>query len=546
MKKRKMAAILLALSLLVSMFVGCGSSGDTQSSKADANSKASSQATESQDEPAQAEYDMNKELTVSYATVYPHAEDDFTKYIYDNFKVKIEYYPVTWDNWGEKQSTWFASGDMPDTMMYNFKYAEYKKLAEQGVLRAMPESYDPYPELKRFSEIFTIFEKLKLDGTAYGWPKLKINGHEDKKMDYMSYLVRKDWIEAIGGDTGKLIYSLDEFTDMLYKFKDKNPGLNGKTIPFNTTGAYVPSGFLLGIYSPYYGSYKKVDGKYVWGAALPETLEGIKQMKKLYDDGILYKDFFSQQAGTAIEQYTTGQLGVLYENNTYGNLNALMVSKTFKEITSLDPLDVSVLISVADKNGKLTVSQPGEFWTMTAFSPKVDDEKMHRILTMMDWLSTDAGARFTTIGIEGVDWVATADGGYELKWIDAGNGDGSLKTVSKREGGNMLRTLTILPGGIDEMLYNQDVKQGTKNLIENLINAQDKSNPSVEMLDYDLRFFSSELKDKYGSYAQEINDTIIRLVVESKDIEKDWNEWVASMQSKIEPILKEINDGLAR
>ena len=65
---------------------------------------------------------------------------------------------------------------------------------------------------------------------------------------------------------------------------------------------------------------------------------------------------------------------------------------------------------VKDRNGDVWLTQTEDYWTVTAFSNKVDDEKMDRILEFWDFLNSEEGLLFNELGFEGKDYEIDANG----------------------------------------------------------------------------------------------------------------------------------------
>jgi len=559
MRKKTLKAMTIILCLLftASIFFGCGqtavpeksseAAATTESSvSAEPSSSVEPSASESAATPEVVESpaapDFSKAIKFTYATLYPFdpADEFYKTEIAKRFNVEIEFLQMGWDNYKEKEAAWFASGDMPDTMMKtSFQFAEYKKLAEQGVLREIPAFGTTYPNMQKIADRLTVLPKITIGGKLYAWPRSKMFVPDPIKTTTMAYWARKDWIESLGYKQD--VFTLEEFVAMCKDIAAKDPGKvgAGKVVPFNTAN-YNPSIFGPGLYNPQYNVYVKTGGKYEWGARLPETLEGIKFMKRLYDEGVLSKDFYTQKSDTATSQFMAGQLGIYYENSTVAHINGFFAADTssLKEKWGVTGQEGFKLIQVLNPSGKLDVVQEGEYWAAFVFSPKVDDEKMARMLYVMDWLAGEEGTKTTVLGIKGIDWNET-DGKVELLWKKDDKGNLVAPAYP-----SMAMRQWVTNGG-DEMKFNPGYFEGAFAENDRLFASQMSTPQNSILTDYDLQFFTAPLFDKFGSYSKEVDDQIIKMVISSKDLDKDWTAWLDSMKDKVDPILVEINGALA-
>ncbi len=485
--------------------------------------------------------DFSAPIKFSYATLYPFdtADDWYKTEIAARFNVEVEFLQMGWDNYQEKESAWFASGDMPDTMMKtSFKYAEYVKLADQGVLREIPAFGEKYPNLQRIADRLTVLDKITLDGKLYAWPRSKMFVDDPVQNTTMAFWARKDWLEAVGHD--KDVYTLEEFIAACKAIVAQDPGQAGTSlVPFNT-GLYMPAIFGPGLYNPNYNAYVKVDGQYEWGARLPETLEGIRFMKRLYDEGVLSRDFYTQKSDTATGQFMSGQCAFYYENSTPAHINGFFApdQSGLVEKWGVGGPEGFTLVQVLNPEGKLNLTQESEYWAAFVFSPRVDDAKMERMMYIMDWLVSEEGTRTATLGIQGVDWKMNGDE-VELLWKK----DENDNLVAPAYNASWMR-MWVTNGG-DELKFNPGIFEDTLAEVQHLFDVQMATPQENFLIDYDLAFFSAPTYDKFGSYSKEVDDQIIKMVISSTDLDKDWADWLDSMKDKVDPILAEINAELA-
>ena len=126
--------------------------------------------------------------------------------------------------------------------------------------------------------------------------------------------IYKPWLDKLGLDVPT---TTDELYDVLKKFKNSDPNGNGKAdeIPLAARGVSSDFGlenFLMSSFCPVGYDRLYVDnGKIRFVANTEEYREGLRYIKKLYDEGLIYQDsFITDRDGiTALGESTTPILG---------------------------------------------------------------------------------------------------------------------------------------------------------------------------------------------------------------------------------------------
>jgi len=482
-----------------------------------------------------------------FSITYPHihgdkaGEDPIYEFISNKFNVEIHYIPVTWDNWSKKCSIWIASGDLPDILWWDLRADQYAKFVEwcqKGVFKEIPEIDDRFPNLKRVLELIPVDEKFKVDGKRYVIPHYSEYA-EMEGMGGIQFYYRKDWAIKLGMD--KEVFTFEDLKAFVKACIEKDPGGNGPGVTRGIVGPAwaIPDHVFMMEVSPYFASYVKIGGKYVWGATLPETLEGIKICKELYDEGIIDKRFYEVNDLDGDNLFLTGKAPVLV-----GGVDTVHLKEKREKFRlynpGIDPASAVVPMKVLGPHGKTVVEEEYGFWSASSFNPKIEDEKLERILYIMDWCCTDEAGEIFNYGIRGRDWDIV-NGQFKQLWEVDENGNFKKPyymeyvSVYCHMGTNGAQFPFEKNWSYDDKLK--------KDILDWV--AWRKSAPhSVRKLDPELDFLVTPGKSKYGSFAQDIKDEIKRLIISSNDIEKDWNAWLKSMKPKVEPILEEINGAL--
>ena len=537
MRTRSILCTIMAIAMVMSLLAGCRGNQETKSEDKTTAKTVTEPAIDKQQQDTEAKkYEKRYKFTFSnIGEEQPEPDNAFFNYLKEKFNVEFEMWPVEWGNWSEKNRVWLSSGDTPDIMNYNFSYGDYVKYAKQGVLKALP-ALDKWPNIQKVASSIKIVDKLKIDGVLYGWPK-KLTSNSQNELDTKGFHYRKDWARKVGIPDDKNTFTEDEFYDFLKKIVSQDPGNFGK----DKVVAYFPACInnwnpeMLGLrwHNPYYGTYKKVDGKYVWGASLPETLEGIKFAKRLYDEGLLYKDYFTAKGEDPDISWTSGRSAVFA-----GVVQLPQLLNWTRQLEQNVPgfnADTDYgLLHIVDANGGITTGMNSEFWNVTLFKHSLNDEQMNRILDMFDWILSEEGTKIFAYGIPGKDW-GEGTSGPELKWPK--DDKGQLIPPDYDQAGFI--HIAICEPHLFEL--NPAVKESSKKMYRDYLDYKKAHAVNIFMLNYDLQFLSTELYSKFVSFDTETDNAVIKIIMTSKDVEKDWNEFLASMESKVKPVVDEIN-----
>lgn len=536
--KRILTAI-LASCMTLSMLASCGGSSEPSSSTG--NSAPVTAGSSDNSGNAGGETDPYAEkITITAAGpnfdgVDPET-NEFWKAICERFNIQIDLVELTYDGWNEKIRTWISSGDMPDVVQWDFLYSDYLNFAKSGVLRPVPDLSN-YPNMQALKDSMDICKAIEIDGEMWAWPrKLIVNPYNN--VDQNQYLYRKDWAEAVGmGDVAaKGILTMDEFEALMKAFKEQDPGnLGDKNIVMDSSFCFpLLSG--MNFYSPNYNRYVEKDGKYVWGAALPETIEGLKYMKDLYEKGYIYKDFYSSKGYDAKARFLSGMVGIYADCPNLGHYTEYRTE--FNKANDLDAYEVIGAFVVTGPDGKVNTQQISEYWSASLYSAKMSDEELDRVMQMADWLAGPEGSNWAFYGIKGKDWDEKADGSIEIKWPKDENGN-----YQPLDYGNAIWIRQFALAGGDQDFVNPSVPP--QDLEDWKTFAENKGSvANIIPINYALDFLDTPQKSKFGSFQQDIADEITKLIVSSKDIEADWTAWVESMMPKVNPILDEINSAM--
>lgn len=289
MKKKVLAYTLIFILIVTAMLSGCSNGKETKTVK---NNIPVSKANEF---PITDEI-VELSLFVPKSSFIENFEtNEFTKYFEELTNVKINWEIASGDA-NQALNLKLASGEYPD-MILGFGFTKAQQLIygqEQGILTDISGYIDEYGHfLKQMLDSRPdIVEDLSINGAIYGLPKVEESPYAVYKNCMWIY---KPWLDKLGADIPQ---TTEEFYELLVKIRDTDLNGNGKKdeIPLAVRGVQASEGIEQFIMNSFVSTgndrLSMVDGELVFSADTAEYKEGLKYIKRLYDEGLLYKDSF--------------------------------------------------------------------------------------------------------------------------------------------------------------------------------------------------------------------------------------------------------------
>lgn len=371
-------------------------------------------------------------------------------------KANIEYYPST--DYVTQGATIIASRDYPDMMeWWSAKYpVDLEDLSNDGIIRPLDDLIDQYgPNIKKVrNEENSTFYRNSNDGKIYGIPARS----QDLGNNHI-YVIRKDWLDALGLEVPD---SLDELYEVLKAFKDYDADGDGDTsdtIPFgvgSTTHFYSPLAIALseyGIVHNYWNVNENNNLEYY--AVMDETIEAIKFVRKLYQEGLMEPEFVLLERDQLWDNMANGKYGICawYVDRLDPSTDSVP-AKYFEnnpdsELVALNPFP--------DKDGIRRYPRMINTQQMIIFSDTSEEEAI-ACIKFLDYLYSDEGGDLADLGVEGVHWRTNEDGKKEIL-IDAEQqkvvGYSMYNWMAKRS--NLLPTVNDYSKEVAQMMLDASV-----------------------------------------------------------------------------------------
>lgn len=489
--------------------------------------------------------DYSEKMTISWASIQVNESTDYnadelSKQWQEKFNVEWEMIPLTWDNWAEKLRIWINSGDMPDIATWDYIHGEFATYVEQGMIRQFPEDWKTrWPNVAAAYESTELGPKLDelFDGAAYCLPKPRFYQNKPAEVlpNHMGIYMRKDWMEAVGVEI-KDAYTVNELMDIARKIKEQDPGNVGDRLaPIEVRTGNISFLFPYAMYAHCQSPadfYVGDDGKYHWGPADQETLEGLQLFQQAYQEGLIHPEFYTLKQNEDLEDFRiAGTAAITCEGGLAGY--QLQFATALEQNLGVDPDEAMHFAVVLGNDGKYHAPQLINFWTANIFSPNMEDEKFNRIMDIFDYSASEEGQLSIRLGIEGTDWERAEDGTVTSFLPEGSRLDEKYPSVTP-----LYTNMFILSDDFDLVspLMPQAYRETTARQYE--LRSTQSDETTLVPTDWTTYFQDSPSRRKVAfdyptEYAQ--------LILQEGDLEANWQAWVDEKMSLVQPVLDELD-----
>ena len=325
-KNQKMAFALAALAFGTSLFLGCKdknvslNSGDIQ--KVDPNELA---------------FPLKEKTVISGLTSFPPNTESnpnnrtIFRRLQEKTNVEVKWTAIQSDQWNDKITLAMANPKTLADFVFNasFNDSSLLKYADQGIIIPLEDYIDSYmPNLKAVFDKYPEYRAMCTDSNGHIWglpwiEQLGSGKEAIQVIDNMSF-INKKWLDALGL---KVPNTIEEFEKVLLEFKNKASLLQNK---FKIDGSIIPMSFIMndGGQDPYvlingfgegYGDADKgrhiavTDNRKVICSATQEGFKkGTAWLHKLYEQGLIDPEAFTQEWSTYVSKGKSGRYGVCF------------------------------------------------------------------------------------------------------------------------------------------------------------------------------------------------------------------------------------------
>jgi putative aldouronate transport system substrate-binding protein len=335
----------------------------------------------------------------------------------------LDFIFVPIDSYNERMNLAITSNDMPNAMaILDIKLPVFVNAVRGGMFWDVDSRFDQLPALKANYDAQTLVN-ASIDGKLYGLPR-------GRPLTRDGIIVRKDWLKKVGIDMDLTKpVTLDDVYRIARAFAFDDPDGNGRR---DTAGLMLGIGSDGGMISQMMeqldvahgaGNRWQEDstGGLVYTYTLPEHLQSLNWLKKLYDEGIINQDFASISSNQFYEAIDKEIVGLYFQNLTDGHERWDNVTKIIQsrdpELAKLPPTEakyqyLDTIPMLLDVNGKVrAATQPG-FNGVLAFpkSSNKTEADLLKVLNIFDKLDTPDGQSVIYWGVKDRHYTLDAKG----------------------------------------------------------------------------------------------------------------------------------------
>ena len=334
MKKRtkkvwkRTAAMALAVAMAATTVTGCGS-GKSSAKLNDGSFKEVDAST--------LEFPLKEKATLTGTISYPaNTESDpnkrtIFKRLQEKTNVEIDWTAIPADQWSDKISLEMANTKNMTDFIFSagFSDNDLLKYAKQGVIIPLEEYIDAYmPNLQAVFDKYPEYRTMCTDTDGHIWalPWIEQLGNEKTAIQTIGNMsfINKKWLDFLNLEVPTTV---DEFEQVLIAFRDHASeiqaefGIDGSIIPMScivNDGDQDPSLIING-FGEGYGDADKArhiavtnDKEVICSATQDGYKEGIEWLHKLYEEGLIDTESFTQEWSTYVAKGKSGRYGVCF------------------------------------------------------------------------------------------------------------------------------------------------------------------------------------------------------------------------------------------
>ena len=286
--------------------------------------------------------------------------------------VHVEWRTIQSDQWGDKITLEMSNAKTLPELVFNagFGDTDLQKYAKQGAIIALEDYIDScMPNLQKVFEQAPEYRVMCTDENGHIWalPWIEQLGYEKTAIQTVGSsmpFINKGWLDFLGLEVPTTV---DDFEAALIAFRDNADKLAAE---FGIEGSIIPMSFIMNDQDPYLlingfgegvgdvdiGRHIAVnsDKQVICSATLEGFKKGTEWMHKLYEEGLIDPEAFTQEWSTYVAKGKSGRYGVCFSwdvaNIAQVSMDDLIAGKSWVPLPALTA-DVR---NITPQNGSYT------------------------------------------------------------------------------------------------------------------------------------------------------------------------------------------------
>ena len=512
---KKAIALVLTVVMLMSLFVGCGKSSD-----ADSKSHVSAEPPANLNETGWPIVNEKISMTLCGQTpptlISDWNESLFFKRMEEKTNIHFECNAIPNASWKEKFNLMFAGEDLPDIFFKSLmSQQDIQAYCDQGYL------IDLAPMIPKYAP--NVAEKLAEDPqfkAAITLPDGKIPTlpQVGQAIPLEPLWLNQNWLDALNLE---MPTNADELYAVLKAFKEQDPNGNSKQdeiplILFGDDGCVGQIRVLLAYFGILFCRGEDSDmyvdpatNELVYGPETEAFKEAMKFLKKLFDEGLIDNESFTQTQAQAKAK------GMEEDERLGGFLTSSPLL-----VVGLNRHFSYGIVPAPEYNGHkgwpmVRYITPGKF----AITNRC--QYPEAALRWVDYFYSDEGGRYLWMGLENSEYKVNEDGTWN--WIiPEGEDEKSFRAkISMQPGGNF-------PGIVPE-LWNKTQNDQEAHLIKWRGTVKNDCYLTMPVIYYD-RADAKQLAALTTDLGTYIDQSIAQFITGALDIDKDWDTYLQTLK----------------
>ncbi|TBL79002.1 extracellular solute-binding protein [Paenibacillus thalictri] len=434
--------------------------------------------------------------------------------------IKVEFETVPQNGFVEKRNVKMAGGDLPDAFYRaQFTPADEVNYGSQGILIPLNGLIDKYaPNLKAVMEKYPEVRQsiTAPDGNIYTLPQLN-----DQLAPRLSrkIFINKKWLDKLGLPVPA---TTEEYYNTLKAFRDNDMTGSGKkdALPWSGDKTFdilsnIRGSWGLGTTGATGDSFidKGPDGKLRFFAIDPKYKELLEYLNKLYKEGLIDKDVFTQEVPQFSAKLTQGITGSFSASNV--NQAGAKYMDDYVPLPALkgpygDQL-FSTVVPFTQTQGTFAITNKNKYPEAT--------------MRWVDYFYGDEGVKFLRMGMEGVTYEKTPDGS-DIQYKE------EIRANPKLSLDQAAAQFSPWPGGgIPQFVQMKYDKTG--NTLPSSLESAKVLGPYVPKEIWPKFLFTKDEQDQLNSLNNDINTYVqeqqIKFVTGAVPF-SNWDQYVASIK----------------